>query len=113
MNILLSMAFDQNLAQRVREALTRYSDIVERERMGGLTFMRGGKVCVRVEGNELVVRCRKEATDELLSKSGARRYEMKGKPAMKGLIVLAPEAIAADADFSYWLDTTLHRDVSP
>lgn len=107
------MAFDQNLAQRVRDALARYSDIVERCRMGGLTFMRNDRVCVRVEGDELVVRCRKEMTDELLSKAGARRYEMKGKPAMKGWIVLAPEAIAADADFSYWLDITLHHDASP
>ena len=91
------MAYDERLAQRVRAALSGRSDIIERERMGGLTFMRDGSVCARIEGDELVVRCTKEQTDDLLTEPGARRYEMKGKPSMRGWIVLGSGAIAHGA----------------
>ena len=49
------MAYDEKLAQRVRESLPRL-DVEEKKMMGGLTFMVNDKMCVGVHKEDLMVR---------------------------------------------------------
>jgi len=50
------MPYSELLAERVRIALSREPSTEEKRMMGGLTFMVGGKMCVGISGDELMVR---------------------------------------------------------
>jgi TfoX/Sxy family transcriptional regulator of competence genes len=50
------MAYDEQLAARVRSLLGNRTDVSERKMFGGLTFMIGGNMCCGVNRNELIVR---------------------------------------------------------
>ena len=101
------MAYNEALGDRVRAALSGESDIEERLKMGGLSFMRSGKVCVRVQDDDLLVRCRPEMTDALLAEPGARRYEMKNKPDMRGWILVGREGTNSPDGLDFWIRTAL------
>ena len=64
------MAYDDKLADRIRKALTDFPDIKEKEKMGRLSFTLNGKMCVRVNNNDMMIRCQPEMTEELLYKKG-------------------------------------------
>ncbi|HEV8374361.1 MAG TPA: TfoX/Sxy family protein, partial [Actinomycetota bacterium] len=50
------MAFDEGLAQRIREQLEGTGGLSEKQMFGGLSFLVGGNMCVGVIGDELIVR---------------------------------------------------------
>jgi hypothetical protein len=87
--------------------LAERDDVVELDKMGGVTFMVGGKVCVRAHRGELMARCRPAMTEQLLSAPGVRRFEMKGRTNMKGWLLIAPAATDTDADLGAWIDIAL------
>jgi TfoX/Sxy family transcriptional regulator of competence genes len=91
------------LADRLRLILASFDGITEREKMGGLSFMLGGKVCARVEGGNIIVRCQPEDTDALLAEPGISRYTMTGKEAMKGWLAVSPEALAEGDNLDRWV----------
>ena len=62
------MAYDEGLAQRVREALADRSDLSERKMFGGLCFMLGGNMCCGIVGDELMLRTGPEAYDAALAR---------------------------------------------
>ena len=98
------MSYDLQLTDRTRTYLSKLDGVTEKEKMGGLTFMRGGKLLVRIEGDDLLIRCEKETTDELLKRKGARRYKMKGRSNMKGWILVDPEG---QQEFDFWMELAL------
>ena len=57
---------------------------------------------MRDHRGELMARCRPELTDQLLAKPGVRRFEMTGKRAMKGWLIIEPGA--ADAELGFWIE---------
>src|SRR6266508_3584522 len=57
------MAFDQGLAQRIREHLTPTGGLAEKQMFGGLAFLVDGNMCVGVIGEELMARVGLDATD--------------------------------------------------
>ncbi|HTL08719.1 MAG TPA: TfoX/Sxy family protein, partial [Chitinophagaceae bacterium] len=65
------MAYDQQLANRVRECIAATTDKIEEKKMfGGLCFMVNGKMCVGVESKRLMLRLDPTLTDSLLEKEG-------------------------------------------
>ena len=97
----------ETLVERIRTALAGRAGLSEQRKMGGTTFLIEGKVCLRAHGEELMVRCRPESTDELLGRAGVRRFEMKGKPDMKGWLLVDGSGFATEADFAFWIGTGL------
>ena len=97
------MPYNHTLADKIRSALMAYPGVVEKQKMGGLSFMRNGKLCVRVQGDDLMIRCEPGMTDTLLARKGARRYEMKGKTNMKGWLLVGPEGTKNQQDFEFWI----------
>ena len=92
------------LTDRIRQALAHLSSVKEQRMIGGLAFMVNGKLCVGVySGGEMMVRCDPQMTDELLTKKGTRRGEMRGKLMTKGWLLINPEGIAGENDFDYWI----------
>ena len=59
------MAYNEKLADRVREALADIPDVGEKKMFRGITFMVNDKMCVSVSGDELMLRLDPEITDQL------------------------------------------------
>ena len=98
------MAFDEGLADHIREALSGREGFSERKMFGGIGFMLNGNMAVGVHGDELIVRVAPERTDDALSKPHARPFDMTGRP-MKGWLLVGSEAeldpwIAEGADYA-------------
>jgi hypothetical protein len=99
------MAFDEGLAQRIREALDARSDVseVSEKRMfGGLAFLLGGNMCVGVLGDELMVRVGPRAHAEALAAPHAREMDFTGRP-MRGFVYVAAEGFESDVDLDGWI----------
>ena len=101
------MAYDENLADRIRNFLQNDHVLFnEKKMMGGLTFMVNGKMCVGIVKNDLMARIGKNNYENALKKQGCRAMDFTGKP-MKGYVFLEPEAIDMDSEFEYWIDLSL------
>ncbi len=66
------MAYDEQLAARVRTLLANRTDVSERKMFGGLTFMLGGNMCCGVNGDEPIVRLDPDGEDKALARPHAR-----------------------------------------
>ena len=100
------MAYDEKLADRVREALVERPDVAERKMFQGMCFMVNGKMCICVRDNELMCRIDPEAYEEVLEKKKCRPMVHNGK-AMRGFVFVPDEGIKAKKDFDYWMALTL------
>ena len=97
------MAFDEHLAARIRALLDARADVDERKMFGGIGFLLAGNMCCGVYRDDLIVRLDPEEAGELMeSESGARAMDITGRP-MRGWLLVAPEAIAEDADLERWV----------
>jgi TfoX/Sxy family transcriptional regulator of competence genes len=102
------MAYSEVLADRIRQALAPHSSVKEQKMFGGIAFMVHGKMCIGAySGGEMILRCDPEMAEELATKKGARRAEMKGKPMAKGWLLIGSEGITSPQDFDYWIGVAL------
>ncbi|MBS4028683.1 MAG: TfoX/Sxy family protein [Ignavibacteriales bacterium] len=100
------MAYDEQLAERVRSILSPQKNVEEKKMMGGLTFMVNEKMCVGVLKDELMARIDPEIHDKALEKKGARTMDFTKKP-MKGFVFVSPEGTKNKKDLEYWLALAL------
>lgn len=101
------VAYDEELANRVREALSDPDvDPVERQMFGGLAFMVDGHMTVGVIGDQLMVRVGREAHDDALAEPHVREMDFTGKP-MTGMVYVAPGGLADDEDLAAWVGRAL------
>jgi TfoX/Sxy family transcriptional regulator of competence genes len=97
------MAYDEDLAQRVREVLAARAEVSERKMFGGIAFMLAGNMACGVLGDELIVRLGDEEGEMALAEDGVRPFDFTGKP-MKGIVYVSSERTTADAGLSEWVD---------
>jgi TfoX/Sxy family transcriptional regulator of competence genes len=100
------MAFDQGLAQRIREQLAGTGGVAEKQMFGGLSFLVDGNMCVGVIGEELIARVGPAGTDAALERPGSRLFDYTGRP-MKGWITVAPAGVEDDEALAGWVDQAL------
>jgi hypothetical protein len=100
------VAYDQGLAQRVRDRLGDESAISEKAMFGGLAFLLEGNMAVGVSREDLMVRVGPDASDAALARPHTRPFAMSGRP-MRGWILVAPEGVADDGDLAAWVDQGL------
>jgi len=96
------MAYDQGVAQRIREAMAEESGLSEREMFGGIGFMLDGNMACGVIGDDLMVRVGAERHQEALDLPGVRPFDMTGRP-MRGWAVVGAEALEDEDVFSMWV----------
>jgi TfoX/Sxy family transcriptional regulator of competence genes len=96
------MAYDEELADRVRAVLAGESGTGERRMFGGLCFLKDGKMTVGITGDELMVRVGPAAHDEALAQPGARVMDFTGRP-MRGFVYVAAEALRDDDALAGWV----------
>ncbi len=102
------MAFDENVAQRVRNALRNKTNlpIIEKKMFGGLAFLVDDKMCVNVSKDRLMCRFHPEQQDEIAAKTGFQKMKMKGR-SFKGFCYVEPIGFSKDEDLHFWLDLCL------
>jgi TfoX/Sxy family transcriptional regulator of competence genes len=96
------MAYDEGVAQRVREALADESGVLEKKMFGGIAFMLRGNMCCGVVGEELMLRVGPDGYEQALAKPHARPMDFTGRP-MRGMLYVASEGFESDRDLSKWL----------
>ncbi len=98
------MAYDEELADRLRAALEGQDGVVEKKMFGGLAFLVGGHLAVAVSGQGgLMVRCEPDRTPELLAEPGVSPFEMRGG-GMKGWLRVETAAVASDTALGHWVE---------
>jgi TfoX/Sxy family transcriptional regulator of competence genes len=90
------LAYDELLADRVRDALAAESDVREQKMFGGLAFMVRGHMCVGLLADELMVRVGPDGYDDALRRAGVREMDFTGRP-MRGIVMVAPSALRGRA----------------
>jgi TfoX/Sxy family transcriptional regulator of competence genes len=101
------MAYDEQLAARVRSLLGNRTDVSERKMFGGLTFMIGGNMCCGVNRDELIVRLDPDGEDEALARPHARPMDLTGRR-MRGFITVHPDGLEGDR-LNQWVQEAVAR----
>ncbi len=97
------MAFDEGLAQRVREALEGRAAITERRMFGGLAFLVDGKMFVGISGSKLMARVGTDRYRDALALPHVREMDFTGRP-MNGYVYVEPEGLQEDRDLQAWVN---------
>jgi TfoX/Sxy family transcriptional regulator of competence genes len=97
------MAYDEDLANRIREQLAGESGITEKAMFGGLAFLLGGNMAVSASGQGgLIVRIDPEQSDDALADEHADLMEMRGRR-MPGWIRVASDGVESDQQLAVWV----------
>jgi TfoX/Sxy family transcriptional regulator of competence genes len=97
------MAYDEDLANRIRELMGAEPDVTEMRMFGGLSFLVGGNMSVGASGQGgLMVRVNPADTDALLEKAHARPFEMRGR-AMQGWLRVDAEGVRTKRQLEPWV----------
>ena len=102
------MAYDKNLADRIREYLARFPKlkIEEKKMFSGLVFMVNGKMCINASHDNLMCRFDPSLQEEVAEKNGFQPMIMKGRE-LKGYCYVSPEGFTKKKDFEYWINVCL------
>lgn len=96
------MAYDEGLAQRIRELLEDHRGLTEKKMFGGLCFLLNGHMIAGPMGSELMVRVGPNAWAEALARPQAREMDFTGR-SLKGFVYIAEDGLAEDDDLRSWL----------
>jgi TfoX/Sxy family transcriptional regulator of competence genes len=97
------MAYDEDLAHRVRQLLVDTAAIAEKAMFGGLKFQLHGNMAVGiVNSGELVVRVGPDGADDALAEPHTRPFDMTGRP-MTGWILVAPDGFKTRRQLAAWV----------
>lgn len=97
------MAFDEKLAQRLRQQLEAQRGLVEKRTFGGVAFLLNGNMCCGVHKQAMIVRVAPEATDAALRKPHTRLFDLTGRP-MQGWVLVDPEGVKTAAALKKWVE---------
>ena len=97
------MAYDEDLADRIRELVGAEPDLVEQRMFGGLAFLIAGNMSVAASGQGgLLVRVDPDETDRLVAKPHARPFVMRERP-MQGWLRVDPEGVRTKRQLEAWV----------
>lgn len=101
-----AMAYDQGLAERVREVLADRVPFSERKMFGGLCFMVEGAMCCGLTQSDFMVRVGPAAYEDALAQPHARPMDFTGRP-LRGMVYVAAEGLASDQGLTAWVERGL------
>ena len=91
------MAYNEKLADRIRESLQHLKKVEEKNSFGGNCFMLNGKMCVGVIKDEMMCRIDPDIYETALEKNGCREMDFTGRP-MKGWIIVDENGMKTKKD---------------
>jgi hypothetical protein len=97
------MAYDEELAGRIRDLVGDEPGLTEQKMFGGLAFLIGGNMAVAASGQGgLLVHVDPEESEELAATTPATLMEMRGR-SMRGWLRVAPEDVGTEAELAGWV----------
>jgi len=105
------MAYDEGIAERLRELFTNRPGVTEKKMFGGLAFMYRGHMLVGIIGESLMARVGPDEYAAALKRPFVREMDFTGKP-MKGYVYVDPAGFESDSDFKRWVDLCLRFNTS-
>ena len=109
------MAYDEDLANRIRELTAGEAGVTEKQMFGGLAFLIGGNMAVAASGQGgLMVRVTPDETDELVAEPHARPFVMRGRE-MHGWLRVDSEGVRTKRELEPWVSrgVTYARSLPP
>ena len=100
------MAYDEGLAERIRDILRDQQGISEKKMFGGLAFLVDGKMSVGVMGPDMMARVGKDGYASALERPHARAMDFTGRP-MTGMVHVGAEGVSRDDDLRRWCDESV------
>lgn len=100
------MAYNEQLTNRIREALARLPKVEEKRMFRGVTFMVNGKMCISAGNDELMCRIDPIIFETALERNGCRPMVHGGR-IMKGFVFVNEESIKSKKEFDYWVNLAL------
>ena len=97
------MAFDIELAQRLRTYLAGRPEITEKKMFGGLAFLHHGNMLCGIVGTDLMVRVGKEHHDAAMELPHVRPMDFTGRP-MRGFVYVEPRGFDTDEQLAKWVE---------
>ncbi|MCW3123303.1 MAG: TfoX/Sxy family protein [Flavipsychrobacter sp.] len=104
------MAYNEQLNDRLREALAHLDNVEEKHMFGGTCYMVNGKMCIGVMKDELMCRIGPDRYEEAMEKRGCHEMAFAGK-VMKGYVLVSEDGIRSTKDFRYWINACLEFNV--
>ncbi len=101
------MAYDEQLAARLRAALEDEPGLAEKKMFGGLAFLVDGHMAAGASGQGgMLLRVDPAQTEELVDQAEVERFQMRGRE-MDGWLSVGPGAVRTDEELQGWLDRAL------
>ena len=96
------MAYDEGLAQRIRELLKDMPGLVEKKMFGGVGYMLHGNMACGVNKDNFIVRLGPERHEEGMGMPNTKPFDLTGRP-MKGWVMVMAEGYESDEDLGDWV----------
>ena len=96
------MAYDEGLAQRIREVLGEQPGLVEKKMFGGIGFMVRGNMACGVHRDALIVRVGPEGHEEAMARPHTKPFDITGRP-MKGWVMVTSDGYEIDKALEDWI----------
>ena len=100
------MAYDEGLAERLREVFPEHAGIAEKKMFGGLCFLLDDKMLVGIMGSSLIARLGPDEAAKALQETDVREFDATGRP-MKGWVVVEPDGLDTDQQLQSWLERAI------
>ena len=97
------MAYNEELAQRVRDLLRKREGLTEKKMFGGIGFLLHGNMACGILKDDLIVRVGPEKYQELLKLPGTRVFDITGRM-MTGWIMVAAKGYRSAANLAAWVE---------
>lgn len=102
------MAYNEELAQRIRQHTKSIEHITDKKMFGGICFLYKKKMCFGIIGDQLMVRVISEKFTDTLKKSYVKEMDFTGK-AMKDFIYVEAPAFKTEQGLSEWIELGLEH----
>jgi len=96
------MAYDPEVADRLRSVLKRRKGFSERKMFGGIAFLLNGHMCCGVNDQNIVLRLGKDGADKAIRERHTREMDFTGTP-LSTMIYVTPAGYRSDEDLKAWV----------
>ena len=100
------MAYNESLAQRIRDVLGERPGLVEKKMFGGIGFMVHGNMACGVHKEALIVRVGPERYEEALARPHTKLFDITGRP-MRGWVMVTSDSYESDEALEDWVQQGL------
>lgn len=97
------MAYNEKVANRIRQMLAGHNGLTEQKMFGGIAFLLNGNMCCGVHKDDLILRIEPGRTQEALQNPRARRFDLTGRPMAAGWVLVGSGGYTTDAALQEWV----------